>query len=250
MPYGRRFRRISRVRRVRTFPRRSSRPSRARIPRRTRRSRAFPGRRTQWKNPCPQTVCLNFRYVDNGFDGSTTSAGGFQSFHLFRGNSLYDPDYSGTGVQPYGYDQWVAVLGGTCQYEAYASSITVSYVITSAVANQVSCYVIPTRLPTLPYTDPSDLRVVPYCRWKQTDKTAGLTQKNWVKNYMSIRKLYRETNPRDATFASVYNTNPGYVWYWRVVFDTSNSAQEVNIVYDVKIKYYSRLTTNANVNES
>lgn len=37
--------------------------------------------------------------------GGTTAATG----HMFRLNSVYDPDYTATGHQPRGYDQWAAL---------------------------------------------------------------------------------------------------------------------------------------------
>jgi hypothetical protein len=36
--------------------------------------------------------------------------GGLPSINLFRANSIYDPDYSGIGHQPYGHDQWQAIF--------------------------------------------------------------------------------------------------------------------------------------------
>jgi len=35
--------------------------------------------------------------------------GGIPVEHVFRGNSLYDPDFTGAGGQPYGHDQWATI---------------------------------------------------------------------------------------------------------------------------------------------
>jgi len=37
------------------------------------------------------------------------AVGGIPVEYIFRGNSLYDPDYTGVGGQPYGHDQWSTI---------------------------------------------------------------------------------------------------------------------------------------------
>jgi len=196
-------------------------------------------------------VGLRLTYLDNGFDGSTTAIGGYQTTHNFRGNNIYDPDETGVGVQPYGYDQWVALMGTTGNYNVMASSITINYTVDHATpVSEVRCYVIPYRHTTISYTDMSDLRMTKYCRWKVTDTTVGANRKNWVKNYMSTRRLFRETNPKDYDFASAFGGAPGIPWYWIVIFDTAVHGEAATIYYDCKIKYYVRMTRIQNMNES
>ena len=47
-------------------------------------------------------------------------------FHkVFSGNGLYDPDVSGVGHQPLGFDQWMTLYN---RYRVYASRIVVNVV--------------------------------------------------------------------------------------------------------------------------
>lgn len=207
-------------------------------------------RGARWQNPLPNTAYIAFRYIDDGFSAATTALNNYQEDHVFRGNSLYDPDQTGVGVQPYGYDQWVAIYGTECSYRVTASSIAVNWCITSEAASEVKCYVIPYRNTVFDYTDESDLRTIPYCRWKQTDKTAGQTQKNWIQAYCTTRALHRNMTAKDSIFTSGSGTNPTGAWYWHVIFDTSTVSEAVTISYDIKIKYYSILSRYKDVNES
>ncbi len=53
----------------------------------------------------PKSRSVTLRYHQTG---SFTCAAGALGSQVFRANSLYDPDYTGTGHQPLGFDQWAA----------------------------------------------------------------------------------------------------------------------------------------------
>lgn len=50
----------------------------------------------------PDRMKLKLRYTDVF---SITVNGGVQNYQLFSGNSIYDPDATGVGHQPFGHDQ-------------------------------------------------------------------------------------------------------------------------------------------------
>lgn len=51
----------------------------------------------------PKRKLIKFRYAQ---EFTLAAAAGSTTSQIMRANSLYDPDYSGTGHQPLGYDQW------------------------------------------------------------------------------------------------------------------------------------------------
>jgi hypothetical protein len=59
------------------------------------------------------------RYVDNV---TLTSTVGGQAYYQFRVNSLFDPDLSGTGHQPRGYDQLCSSTGPYQTYRVHGVS--------------------------------------------------------------------------------------------------------------------------------
>ena len=51
----------------------------------------------------PKTTAVTMKYVE-GF--SLDPAAFSSAYYVFRANSVYDPNYTSTGGQPLGYDQW------------------------------------------------------------------------------------------------------------------------------------------------
>lgn len=59
-------------------------------------------------DPFPSTLRRRFKYADTVSLSTNASTGGFGSEKRLNLNALYDPDYSGSGHQPYGFDQLMA----------------------------------------------------------------------------------------------------------------------------------------------
>lgn len=66
--------------------------------------------------PTKKTVKL--RYCQ---EISLTITSGYMAYHGFRLNSLFDPDYTSTGHQPLGFDQWAAIYDKYCVTRAAIS---------------------------------------------------------------------------------------------------------------------------------
>lgn len=77
----------------------------------------------------PETLVTTLRYADVYTLTSTAQAVAKQ---VFRMNSCFDPDFTGTGHQPYYFDQLAAVYGGYC---VIGSKLTATFSpITDAIA--------------------------------------------------------------------------------------------------------------------
>ena len=87
--------------------------------------RSYARRRTYRKIPSgfpmPKSKMLRFKYIDNI---SLNTATGVPTQHFFRANSLYDPDYTGTGHQPHGTDEMGLFFN---HYTVISSKITVKF---------------------------------------------------------------------------------------------------------------------------
>ena len=178
---------------------------------------------------------------------STAVGASYQALHYFRGSSLYDPDGTGVGVQPYGYDTLTPVP--YTQYVVFASKITVRFTVAES-ATKVICTVFPLYASGPTYVDPSDLRTTWKAKQVCLDSVAGINRHNYVTSYCSSRAMHTvSAGPTDAQVAA-FNADPSMNWHWIVVTDTSDMQTETDIFMDVKIVYYARLMGGATVNES
>lgn len=88
------------------------------------RTKAYRGRRSSrnfanlsFLSPVPKSIKVRMRYVQ---DITLDPATGGGASHIFRANGMYDPDVTGTGHQPYGFDQLMTlfnhftVVGSKC----------------------------------------------------------------------------------------------------------------------------------------
>jgi hypothetical protein len=76
----------------------------------------------------PQMIKRTLRYVDTY---SMASTAGSVATQQMRVNSLFDPDLTGTGHQPRGYDQWCSATGPYTVYRVLRSRVTVQAAIRS-----------------------------------------------------------------------------------------------------------------------
>lgn len=244
-----------RIRRTRTV--RTRRPYQRRFVRKTRRMvapyrRRRPIGRTvipfspKWSNPLAQTKTFKLKYIDSKFDLSTTVGNGYRQFNVFRANSIYDPDVTGVGIQPYGHDELEAIYSA---YTVYASKIKASFYVVEQCYKGV-CTVIPSSDVALDHVDEHDLRMSPYAKQTIIDYNAGRKRANTIVSYCSTRKIFPEINTKDADFRAAMTDNPTIMWYWHVFFDTADVAVETSAYVDVEITYYCRLTRIGNSDES
>lgn len=257
--YRKRGRYRYRPRRSYRYARRSYPGRRARTTRRRgyiRRYRYAQGRKTARPYLCkattlghkgeisfPKTLWTKLKYFDTRFTLETGSA--IIDKAVFRGNNIYDPDYSGAfSVSAHEEYIWRQVYN---YYTVVASSIkifcTSDY---TADHDRPSLSILPSIDPTDPtaaYQEVSQIarfkggrtKLVPHSNYPR-DK-----QRPWsMKNYMETRRMYPGSNPMDDSFVNqmAHSTGPDRDWYWIIVLLRNNAATTVNIKYDVHITYY------------
>lgn len=76
---------------------------------------------SQWSAPATTSLKASLRYNTVGTT-LNPGAGGSISVHVFSANGMYDPDVSGSGHQPRGFDQYMAMYDHYC---VIGSKITV-----------------------------------------------------------------------------------------------------------------------------
>lgn len=196
------------------------------------------------------TKLLKFIFQDDGFTLSPIQAAAYQDVHSYAGNSPFDPDKTGVGVQPYGWDQWTPTFFQ--KYRCLGSQITV-YVTTKTASTTMPSgrlIIVPTRYTSLTNHDPSDLSQMPFARQRMLglNTSSGCSIK--LTSYASSAKVLSKSVAQGDDNIADYNADPTALWFWHVYLDSSEWAIEPDIRLNVKIKYYVQLSAPPSINES
>lgn len=188
----------------------------------------------------PKTILTKLRYSDSIQLGITS---GVLNYHVFRANSLFDPDYTGTGHQPMYFDQYAGIY---LSYQVLGSKITVTWNTTTA--NEL-------HLVGITGEDDTSGSTTATTRMEQnnsvTDRLAynlagGHDQVTQTMTFSSLGDLGIAAKD-DGESATAVSGNPDIAWYYHLwaVPESANSTvlkAVVNIEYIVK---FSQLKTPA-----
>jgi len=147
-------------------------------------------------NPIPQRQIVKMKYAQN----INTAAAGVYNYK-FNLNSIFDPDFTGSGHQPYGHDQ-LALL-----YNRYRV-ISCSYVITGYSGSTGICYgVMPANEPVT-FGTLAELRENPRAR-HTTQYPGGSTTKLVGKVYLpSLVGRSKSQYMADDRYQAIFGQNP------------------------------------------
>ncbi len=157
--------------------------------------------------------------------------------YQFRGNSVYDPDYTGSGAQPTGFDQWSAFYNEYC---VLSSRVDLECLCTTAAGVEYVVY--PSYNANLPSTT-LDASSRPYAQ-RCFLLNSGNGVKGSLRSSMSTAQMMgvrEEAIVDDDAYGATVAANPGSsaVWYWTVVAQnktnttTLGDAIRIRICYDV-----------------
>lgn len=100
------------------------------------------GKELQWshKLPLPPSWSCKFLYAET-FNLTTGVLGIIGSAQLFRLNNIYDPNYTGTGHQPYGFNE-ISVFYS--KYQVMTTKVTLIWSTIGGTADVQTCYMLST----------------------------------------------------------------------------------------------------------
>lgn len=159
--------------------------------------------------------------------------------HIFRLNSLYDPDYTGVGSQPYGTDQWANFY---TYYVVEAAKIQVLFTRTETGAVPMVCGIHVDKDTDLVSTvkgkmEQQGFRNIRTLAINSREKTSVCEYVN-MKKFFKIRDLANHTK-------TAFTANPGYECFAHVFSQVADGAETPTtygkITAQVHITYYCRL---------
>lgn len=181
----------------------------------------------------------------------STGTSGNVSLYQFRLNSMYDPNYTGTGNQPRYYDQLVS-NSLYSRYRVYKADVMVSIRNRSANDIQAICTVRddPTRTPTTALQNFYDSEL-PYTGSRMLNGTGegGDKHRTVFKFSIDIAKFFgmsKTTFYGDNNFRGAYNSSPtrGPILTVAITDDPAETVQGLTADAEVTIVYHSLLYAN------
>lgn len=180
---------------------------------------------------CPDVMSVQLHYSRNG-----SLTGASPQSRVFRGNSCFDPDFTGVGSQPLGFDQWSQFYR---RYRVIASKIVVSSVTKSTEGTRIA--VAPLNTNTV-ITLPTTLQESNYCKQSRTTGLSTGSSTSSVTNYIStaaIRGGPFDIVQYEADLSALISTNPTQQWYWHVMnYNVDGSITNIDTNINVDICYY------------
>jgi len=194
----------------------------------------------------PDRMRVKLRYTDQGTFGTLTTGVGTQVYRL---NSVFDPDFTSTGAQPSGFDQW----GGFYNYyRVWACNVTVQVNFNGGTSSSSSCVISTSDTSTALVTVSQALgrSGQPYTSALKLNANGflgpGCNGQVFQRNY-SIPKLFGMRNAAfagDPGFSSLITTNPSGVQYLHINPWVDNQSTSTTFFYlvtlDYDVEFYER----------
>lgn len=185
----------------------------------------------------PNSISACFRYADQ-ITITTTGGVGFQ--YAFRGNSLFDPDFTGGGHQPYGFDQWSAIFQ---RYVVFASWIRVNLTIDSPLPCKFA--LVPTSLDNSVVTTDTfeSLLEMPRAKWRLGQSSTGQDNQS-LTHYASTTSIMGQAPgliENDDNLYALTNANPANPWYWILGVQSPQGDGSHTYYVEVEMRFWAKM---------
>jgi hypothetical protein len=184
---------------------------------------------------CPDSVCVKLPFTQTLTPGTTS--GGLYSYQ-YRGNSCFDPDYTGVGSQPNGFDQWSQFYN---TYVVLSSEIVVEFLAGTNAATELVI------VPAFNTSLPANSKEAAGWRFAKTNIHTyagnGVYGKTICQmDTATICGVPPQEVVYDTDFSAAVSTSPSNnnTWYWDIFLQNINNSttladvMRVTIFYDVK----------------
>lgn len=184
----------------------------------------------------PDTMRTHLRYED------TITLSGAAQQYTFRGNSLFDPDFTSTGHQPMYFDQFISIYE---KYRVYGSSIKIT-VNNNVAAGGSPCEAVLAPVSSIPtFTSSSMAKEVARAKFTGLVPAGGFRIGRSSNAITTVTMLgLRGPQIYDADYAAVFSANPVQLWYWALYFYPASTGGTLNVSFTVEIifdcEFYDR----------
>lgn len=157
--------------------------------------------------------------------------------HLFRGNSINDPDQSGVGDQPVGHDQWANFYE---KYMVKSSKIQVQILNNNTQAGPGNVLINLIPIDTNVSRSYDELSSSQYNKNRFICPVSSGSNGVYMSHYIGTKKIMGDS-VLDDLYEAEFNNNPSEQWYWLIQADTFDQLSSVNLALKVTVTYYVKL---------
>lgn len=173
----------------------------------------------------PDRFYTRLNYDFNNYQLMASSSSGTL---LIAGNSCFDPDKTGVGHQPLGFDQFVGFYN---RYRVHKSSITVELINTT-----LSCHIVctPTTTSIYPATV-TDALESPYTMSMPISSSVFKMVKTRA---ISTKKIWgMQSITQDDLYQALYSADPARLWLWKIQSESFDGATSMSLRVNIKVAY-------------
>lgn len=190
-----------------------------------------------YSGPSKFRAKATIKYAD--YFSLNPGASSFASY-VFSANGCFDPNISGVGHQPRGFDQWMAMYQ---RYTVIASKISIvcANTLTGAPQENILVSVWPTVNTVVPLSFPYDLIEPKGAKWMAftNGNTLTVTKPNpKLINYINCLQWFSKANTDDDTISGLSSSNPTRQVYWVIACGLDGGSDIAQINFTVDIEYY------------
>jgi len=165
-------------------------------------------------------------FLDPGLAGTL-------AVHTFAANGVYDPDITGVGHQPVGFDEYIALYK---RYVVTNSWIKVSF-INTGTTDRLCVGIIPSENTPIG-NDPRRYIEQGTAQWTQIGDVAGGAPKAQLTHFMNMRQMSGKDIFGEDDFEGNASGNPSNTQYWNVfAVGLDSAANPTGVWASVEIQY-------------
>lgn len=176
----------------------------------------------------PSAIFVKLSYATTYFPASAVL-----NDRVFAGNGLFDPDITGTGHQPLGFDQWMGIYD---RYRVHASSIKVTTLNKATAAGSfLNCSVF-ASIDSSGVANDEVAEEMPDAEDSLAGTLTGPNEDTMYRYAQTSRVIGVKDIAYSPDYSAPASQNPSAIWYWRIVCGNSD-ASTLNAVINLNITY-------------
>lgn len=201
-----------------------------------RKKRTYRRRYRIQKSILPNRFVTKLRYQT--FATVNPGAAGATGVYVMCANGMFDPDITGIGHQPRGFDQFATLYG---HYTVLGAKITVrAHTRNANVYDQIFCVALKADSPT--FSDMNDYLEGRNVKSKMLDAGPSAMGKQIVMNFSAKRFFGKKDILGDDLYRAAFSANPTERAYFHIACAPIQAVDAANIDLDIRIDYIAAFT--------